>query len=754
MNDELNKNLSGEGSQENTKAEENAEISSVNEENTAVSEEETAAASLNEELEALRETFQEKYDETVEEAENGPVIQELEEGEPEDEEEADEETDEEAPVQEKKPKKKRKIGKIIAITIPVLLLVVIIGSLGAYVFASMTNPNFSSFISTYAQATAAETYDDKITYLEKALEYCSDEESVFQKAMAATINEEIVVAMSKNEGYGAAYSYMMSKMSEDSIKNPVNAEFRKFVNSVNDIKKLSLGVFNKVYENLGDAKEAPGYETLSAGLNIPETVEETMKEILKLIADGFIKNREAVSLDESVVAMNYYANAYSGLLSIGADERALAEQIVIDLYNKGFVIEAATLASVAVDTEKEAVNKEYTEIYEKITAVADTGVNVLELGKKAKAEEKTSFEDILVFVKTEDGVTEENAKIFAAFTEYAVKALIAEEEKNLTEASSAYATLTSVLEAFTMADASIHLKTAQIIFDSGNLSDASTLVTTYLNEDSVKALSEEEKAVYDKMNSVFEALEATSEIFSPFYADYYQTGAAMDYDKIKAAFDEKFDENATDYEKGFVYYCLYFAATSSEDEEKTAEAINGMSRYLSELPLVYLYYSVDSAVNDNDLTAAKEYAEKILDVNIADGFANSIIAMNLRASGDLDGAVEKALKGVELAGTSPDCELQLAVAYLLKGEMEKAFGYITSVYNESQTLDAFDLVLIFDKLYEGDNEDINTELDTLVATVNQTYAYYGLSAQEDTKAILDGNKTLEDVFMSGNYSLS
>lgn len=753
MNDELNKNLSGESEIENAQPDENSELASVNEEDTAASDE-AAAVSLNEELEALRDTFQEKYDETVEEAENGPVIQELEDGEPEDEEESEEDTDEETPVQEKKPKKKRKVGKIIAITIPVLLLVVIIGSLGAYVFASMTNPNFSSFISTYAQATAASTYDEKISYLEKALEYCSDEESVFQKAMASTINEEIVVAMSKNEGYGAAYSYMMSNMSEDSIKNPVNAEFRKFVNSVNDIKKLSLEVFNKVYENLGDAKEAPGYETLSAGLDIPESVEDTMKEILKLVSDGFIKNRDAVSLDESVVAMNYYANAYSGLVSIGADEQALAEQIVTDLYNKGFIIEAATLASVAVDPEKEITNKEYSEVYGKITAIADIGVNVLDIAKKAMAEEKTSSEDILGLVKAEEGVTEENAKIFAAFTDYAVKALTAEKEKNLTEASSAYATLTSVLEAFTMADTSIHLKTAQIIFDSGNLSDASTLVSTYIKEDAVNGLSAEEKAVYDKMNSVFDALEATSEVFSPFYADYYQTGAAMDYDKIKAAFDEKFDETASDYEKGFVYYCLYFAATSSEDETRIKETIDGMGRYLSDLPLVYLYYYVESALKNNDLSSAKEYAGEILDVNIADGFANSIIAMSLRASGDLDGAIEKALKGVELAGSSPDCELQLAIAYLLKGDMEKAFGYITSVYNESQSLDAFDLVLIFDKLYEGENEDINTELETLVATVNQTYAYYGLSSQEDTKAILDGTKTLEDVFMSGNYSLS
>ncbi|MBQ6117839.1 MAG: hypothetical protein IJK98_01280, partial [Clostridia bacterium] len=37
-----------------------------------------ADAALNEELENLRDTFQEKLDETVEEAANGPVIQELE----------------------------------------------------------------------------------------------------------------------------------------------------------------------------------------------------------------------------------------------------------------------------------------------------------------------------------------------------------------------------------------------------------------------------------------------------------------------------------------------------------------------------------------------------------------------------------------------------------------------------------------------------------------------------------------------------
>ncbi len=737
MNDELNKKLSVEGENENT-----------------APADEPVADSLNEELENLRETFQEKYDETVEEAQNGPVIQELEEGEPEDEPDGDDDSEEETDIAEKKPKKKKKVGKIIAITVPVLLLLVVVGSLIAYVVASVTNPNFNSFISTYAQASAAETYDEKITYLEKALEYCSDKDSVFQQAMAVTIQEEIVVAINEGEGYSSAYAYMKSEMSEENIKNPVSSGFRKFVETVNNVNKLSLDVFNKVYKNLGDAAEVPGYETLSAGLAVPDSLKDTMTEVLKAVAQGYIYNKTADSLDDSVVAMNYYANAYSGLVSVGADEQALAEKVVVDLYNKGYVIEAAAIASVAIDPEKENVNNDYSAVAEKIKSVGDTGVNVLETAKKAIAEEKTASEDILALIKSKEGMTDENAKILAVFTEYALKALGAEEEKNLTEASSAYATLTSVLEAFSMADASIHLKTAQIIFDSGNLSDANSLVTSYLTEEAVKELSDDEKAVYDKMTAVFAALEATSEVFSPFYAEYYQTGAAMDYDEIKAAFDKEFAEDATDYEKGFVYYCLYFAASGAEDKAKINECINGMNTYLSDLPLVYLYYYVDNAVKDNKLSVAKAYAEKILEVNIADGFANSIVAFSQRANGDIDGAVDTALKGIELAGSSPDCDLQLAIAYLLKGDMESAFGYITSVYNESQSLDAFDLVLIFDALYEGDDEDIKTELTSLVSTVNQTYTYYGLSAQDDTKAIIDGTKTLEDVFMSGNYTLS
>lgn len=743
MNDELNKSIEGE---ENAVSAEN-----VNETAEKAADE---TAALNEELEALRETFQEKYDETVEEAENGPVIQELEEGEPEDEDEAEDEKEEKTVISEKKPKKKKKVGKIIAVTVPVLLLLVIVGSLVAYVVASVTNPNFSTFISTYAEAAAAENYEDRITYLEKAITYCSDAESVFQQAMKATILEEIVVEINANEGYSAAYSYMKSKMSDEAVKNPVSGAFRKFIASVNSVKKLSLDVFNTVYENIGDNEALPEYEALVKGLNVPEELSDAMQTVVTAFGDGIIYDRKAKGIGDSVVAMNYYATGYSGLVSMGADERELAEKLTVDLYNKGFVIEAAALSSVSVNKEEENVNSDYAKVMEEINAIGKVEINVIGLADKLIEEEKASDEDILTAVKEIEGVTDENAKIFAALVSYAVQASSSEKEKNLTAASSEYATLTSVLEAFSMTDASIHIKTAEVIFNSGNLSDANTLVTTYLTEESVKDLTDEEKASYEKMTAVFEALASTSEVFSPYYSEYYQTGSAIDYDKVKTAFDEEFGENATDYEKGFVYYCLYMAAASAEDETKINEAISGMGRYLSDLPLVYLYYYVDNCLAEDKLQEAKAYAEKILEVNIADSFANSVVAMAKRAGGDIDGAVETALKGIELAGNAPDCSFQLAIAYLLKGELETAYGYVRSVFNENQSLDSYDLILIFDALYDGENEDIKTELASFVSTVNQTYTYYGLSAQEDTKAILDGTKTLEDVFLKGNYKLS
>ena len=446
---------------------------------------------LNEELETLRDTFQEKYDETVEEANSEPVIQELEEGEPEEEPEeaADDENDgeaEEEPVPEKTPKKKKKAGKIIAITIPVILLVLIVGSLIAYVVASMTNPNFSSFISAYAQASSATKYEDRIDYLESALGYCSDKESVFQQAMAATILEEIVVAKYNEEGFSAAYSYMKSKMSATQIENPVSSDFKKIVSILDDINDLAMDAFDKVIENVGDSTTVPAADVIAAGLDVPSDVKETVDEILGSIAEGAVLSKNSVSIKTSLNAMNYFANAYSGFVSLGADERAVAENLAVVLYDNGLIVEAVTFAAVAIDPSKEAVNENYKKIAEAVAPFAEYKISVIGLAEKAVEENKLDTDSIIAEVKASaQNISDVDAALIASLVGYAIEGIDAENAHNLTAASSCYTTLTSVLDAFGMADVAAHLKAAKVIFDCGNLPDANTLVSTYLTDEAM-----------------------------------------------------------------------------------------------------------------------------------------------------------------------------------------------------------------------------------------------------------------------------
>ncbi len=711
---------------------------------------------LNEELEILRDTFQEKYDESVEEATPGFIIQDFEEGEPEDEseeEEAKEEAEENVP--EKAPGKKRKPGKIIAITIPVVALVLVIGVLLTYVVASITNPNFSTFISTYAQASAATEYKDKISYLESALGYCSDKESVFQQAMAATILEEIVVAKYNEEGFSSAYSYMTTKMSDEQIANPVSSDFKKIVKILDSVKELSLSSFAKLIANIGDSSEVPSADVLSAGIEVPEDIKETVDEIFATFAEGIIANKKAETLSDSLTAMNYYANAYSGFVSLGADERAVAEKLAVVLYNNGYKVEAVSFAAVAINPEEEAVSADYAKLTEEIAVFANYDLSVIELAEKAVAEEKTDAESLLSAVKENaENITDENAAIVASFAEYAVEGIEAEKAHNLTKASSCYATLTSVLDAFGMADISVHIKTAKTIFDCGNLSDANTLVTTYLTDEKMADATQEQKAVRDNMTAVFAALSAASDVFSPYYSEYYQNGTPMDYEKVSGALKELITDDADNYLKGFVNYCLYFAAVSSEDDVDTMSLIKAMEKNMPELMFVYGYYYIDEYIADEKYSLAKKYAEKLLEVNIADEYANSVIALCERINGDVDASIEAALKGIELSGSSAYCGKHLAIAYMLKGDFESAYGYVSSLYTNSMNVDTCDLLLVFNALYEGDNEEITSELEAAVAEIEQIYSYYGVASYEDTVDIINGKKTLEDVFMKGNYDLT
>ncbi len=704
---------------------------------------------LNAELEELRECFQEKYDETVEEV-NNPVIQDLEESIPEEESEDDENQvkNEAASEKPKKKKKSRAIkGLIIAAVIVVLLS--IIALLGTGLGVIIAAPDVLDVFPVYASAMSAENYEERLKGYEEALKMC-DEENMVMKALANVIREDAVVLISENEGYAAAYSYMKNNMSEEQIAKPAGGAFRKFLKIGKKTAEASYGALDAVIKNTGDLTEVPENAVLSKGLTIPEEAYEDFCAALKTLSEAYILDRAAKTLDDRILAVNNLGGGYASLVALGADSRELAENFCLALYNNGFVAEAILLSSVALNPGEEAVTEEYKAFVEAAEALKSADVKVYDIIEAIKNDGTDSKKA----VKDNSSLTDEvYVSIVAEACEYGVTCIEAREEKNLTEAYTRFSTLISSLNAYGLKDTELYFAVCDLLLESGNLTELRTASGTVFTEDVVKSLTAEEKAQYDSISAILASLDAASEVFAAHYSVYYQSGE-MDYAAVKKDLEALITEESTDYDKVFVNYFLCYASFMTEDSgADTIGLLNEMYALAPELLPFYGTFYLGKYEEDGNITAAKRYADMLLEINIADEYANTIVALYHRINRDYDKAVEAALKGIEYNGSSVSCSKQAGIACLLKGDLESAYGYFYAYYSGNMTVDACDYILLVDHLYEGEDEEFIKMVDANVAEIEQMFTYYGATSLDDTKAIIDGTKTPEEVFLSGNYDI-
>ena len=701
---------------------------------------------LNAELEELRECFQEKYDETVEEV-NNPVIQDLEEHPCDDNEDDEESAETEAP--RKAPKKKKKVLKVTLIVIPVLLLVSLVALLAGMVGILLTNPALSEMMNVYTAGKSAEKYEDRLESYEAALKM-SDDESMFMSAVAKIIREEIVVEKLENEGYAAAYSYMKSNMSEEQIANPADGAFKRFIKLTKKTAEASYDALDAVIKNTGDLAEVPENAVLSAGLDIPEAAYEDFCAALKVLSEAYILDRAAKTLDDRILAVNNLGGGYASLVALGADSRMLAESFCTALYDNGFIAESILLSSVAINPEEEAVTEEFKSFFETVSALKEADVRVYDIIEAIK----NDGTDSVKAVKDNSSLTEDMfVEIVAEACRYGVTCIEEREKKNLTEAYTRFSTLVSTLNAYGLKDTRLSFTVCDLLLESGNLTELKNAFGAVFTEDVVKALSAEDKAQYDSISTILASLNKASEVFASHYSVYYQTGA-LDYSAIEKDLKALITEESTAYDKVFVNYFLCYASFMAEDSgADTIGLLNEMYALAPELLPFYGTFYLGKYEEDGNITAAKRYADMLLEINIADEYANTITALYHRINKDYDKAVEAALKGIEYSGTSATCSKQAGIACLLKGDLESAYGYFYSYYTSNMTVDACDLILIVDHLYEGEYEEFIKMVDTNVAEIEQMFTYYGASSLDDTKAILDGTKTPEEIFLSGNYDI-
>lgn len=701
---------------------------------------------LNDELESLRDTFQEKYDETVEEAAKGPVIQELETHTAEAEEEPDEpdEPDDEAA---KPAKKKMKKGVKALIAIVIVIAVLVFGLLITYFVLSVTNPNFNSLVSSLANAYSASDYDAKKSAYEEALSYC-DGDSSAQVAMKDYVVDEILKAAYEEKGFSEARTLMEKYYTEEQLAASKSKTVKTIKKVIAAVDEIADGSMDAVFAALAENADVDA-QTVAAKFSVPDEVGEVLLPAFEDEINGVKALQENAGISGSTAAIGYLQTAYSTFSGAGADSRDLGEKMAVSLYKNGYVFAAMTIAKALGESEDGNLNQDFTDMLADVGDLSEMTFSLYDLAAEAV---QSGSDDYAALAREKTDLGETKATLLGELIGFCAEGIRSENEKNYSQAFTAFLNTHTVADTLGISDSKLIFHTVNAMVVSGNLGELQTY-NAMLTDELVADLSKEEAAKVEEFHQMYDALNAASGVFSEFYSNYAYYGQPIDYEEACNALDALLDEQSNNYDKGFVAYCKYFAATYSDHDEDCKKYVDEMKAQMPDLKTVYGYYQIDLYRADGDYTKALATANEILAANAGDDYAIATVAFVKRTQGDVEGALAAAVEGMELSGSKTFCGNEAAIDYMLTGDFENAFEYLKSMYQNSMSIETCDMLLIYNALYKGDNKDIKEDLAALVEEIGQTYEQYGATSLSDTTAIINGEKTLEDVFCGGTYAL-
>lgn len=748
--------------------------------NNAGAEEAAAEDALNEELEQLRQTFQTEYEKANEAALAEPVIQELEEGPDPDEDEDEEETgvagaEDELSQEPKKQKRKRgkkekKHGKTAVIVLAVLCVFLLLVSVpaAAYFVYSLKEPKVNEYLIAYTGGLISQDNAVKKEKYTEALSYCTEGSRLAKNKQ--TVTERLIVATCKNDGYFAAYTYMLSAMDEAARKNAKTGEFKEFLK----VSEKLESAFNTLPEKLPEAVAAAGgatgadYEAIAKELGVPQMALSDAAELLRPFAAAF----EAMNAAETDTAyrntvMDAYLPAYEALAAKGVSADAIPEDIILKLYNRGFVKDAAeVMEQYAADSESAAL----AQVREDLNALKNTGVDLFALASGQKAAGKTAEADLIAAIGAD--IPDGNKKELASYAAELIEAMEAEEAGNLTLASRHYTNVLQAEQSFRMPTTDTAIRAAICLLNMGSVENAYAYTVQYILPDGpaegeaaeADVTAQAEKALftqhpefkesYEEIVALYAAMTETDEIFSQaYYAAMY--GGGFDTSAVKAQLDALLQESTGKYTAAYVSYYKYLAEIYGDMNRDNmlrhllqAQQAFGSHGVICAADIAQVY----KAMGNNARTFAA--ARQILAVDSGSDLANSLLSREQRIAGDAAAAMAFAQKGIDAAGegAAPYCEAEAAVCELLTEKYHNAYArmrrlYDTALANGTLTVENVELLLVICSRYKTADEAEQAEVDAFAAELNNLFAQSQYSVSADAQAVISGEKTPADLYL-------
>lgn len=714
-------------------------------------------AALAQELEQLRDTFQETLNETVAEAENEPVIQDLEIG----EETPDEEDEEEhliignAKKSKKKKKKKSKAGKvIIGVLIAIMLCIIIV--LGAGLFITFKNPNAMTYFTNLAEAQTASAFDEKMQKYSDALECCKEENKMNQQ-MKVYVHELMINAIYEEKGLATAYSYIKQNIPEEETAGFSDKDVKKILKNGEQIKSVCETAIIAIV----DAADENGKVDVDPFLTdiTDESLKKEADDIIKNVTECLEKSAEAKTLGDYSKAGNAMIDALSKCSVFDIDVNDLVQKIAVSLYKKGYLYESLYVSANVLSDSQEGLTDEFNAI--KLSA---EDIKKLKVTPLALAEEflddyaNITPEACHKFAEKKTKLNGANLNFIAQIIYDCAKVLEEYENKDFTNAAYNCTTALTAEKHIGIDDADLSFLYIKVMY-ALDVSSAYSMAENLITEETEAKLSEEQKKEYKSMQEVFEALAKTSEIFSTYYSSYYQSGTPVDFDAASKALDDYTKDNDSRFTRGFADYCKYFAKVCSADETGAIDYLLSAKKEIPEFLSLFVVNLVEQYLDNDDVENAVKTADEMLKLNKTHSYALSVKGRERRMNGDVDGILSVVLEAADAAGENNYCAREAGLAYLLKKDYSNAFKYlkiyfdsVSNTYYPSypELMTAGELLYILDGIYKED-DDLKKDIAAAAADIETLYEYYQLTHLDQAKAVIEGKTTIEDIFTSGSY---
>lgn len=252
------------------------------------------------------------------------------------------------------------------------------------------------------------------------------------------------------------------------------------------------------------------------------------------------------------------------------------------------------------------------------------------------------------------------------------------------------------------------------------------------------------------------------------YNDFEKAAqSAKDFDSLIKAYDKQI--KGKNVNPAFANYYRYYACLlfnqGLDTQKKYVNAIKAEGKSYESL---YLPLETEIALTEKDYDKAISLCDALEKRNVEDIYPYVYRTVAYRMKGDLRAAARACDAGLKIDGTASTLNYQRAILFLLEGDYKLAMAYAEEAHTNATTANnyvsacsIYSLVLreqIADKdtaikhakgktkdKLKSERADLKSTLESLESEMTE----YGYKVSPDIKKILDGKKTVDEVFLKG-----